>query len=104
MDFQVENKGPAAVGVWTENGHAWVKPGASVPLAMSDEQARRASKTLSVKPVEAGDHEPPQDLAKLSVNALKDLAAKEEIDLGDATKKLDIIAAIELAREEAGKE
>lgn len=38
-------------------------------------------------------------LAKMKVDDLKALAAKEEIDLGDATKKDDIIAAIELARE-----
>ena len=38
-------------------------------------------------------------LAKMKVDDLKSLATKEEIDLGDATKKDDIIAAIELARE-----
>lgn len=41
-------------------------------------------------------------LAKMKVDELKALAAKEEIDLGDATKKDDIIAAIELAREAKG--
>lgn len=39
-------------------------------------------------------------LDKMKVDELKALAAKEEIDLGDATKKDDIIAAIELAREQ----
>lgn len=38
-------------------------------------------------------------LSKLSVAKLKELAADEEIDLGDATKKADIIAAIQLGRE-----
>ena len=38
-------------------------------------------------------------LSKMKVDDLKALAFKEEIDLGDATKKDDIIAAIELARE-----
>lgn len=38
-------------------------------------------------------------LSKMKVDELKALAIKEEIDLGDATKKDDIIAAIELARE-----
>lgn len=38
-------------------------------------------------------------LSKLSVAKLKDLAADEKIDLGDATKKADIIAAIQLGRE-----
>ena len=44
---------------------------------------------------DAGD----SSLSKMKVDELKALAAKEEIDLGDATKKDDIIAAIELARE-----
>lgn len=39
-------------------------------------------------------------LDKMKVDDLKALAFKEEIDLGDATKKDDIIAAIELAREQ----
>lgn len=45
------------------------------------------------------DGEEGDDLSKLSVAKLKALAAEEEIDLGDATKKADIIAAIELGRE-----
>ncbi|PHP21374.1 hypothetical protein CG471_02045 [Sphingobium sp. IP1] len=40
-----------------------------------------------------------QSLGKMKVDELKALAAKEEIDLGDATKKDDIVAAIQLARE-----
>lgn len=40
-----------------------------------------------------------EDLSKLKVEELKALAAKEEIDLGDAKSKADIITAIELARE-----
>jgi hypothetical protein len=42
-------------------------------------------------------------LDSLTVADLKALAEAEEIDLGDATKKADIIAAIELAREAAGQ-
>lgn len=49
--------------------------------------------------IEGGPVDDTDDLSKLKVDELKDLAAKEEIDLGDATKKDDIIAAIELARE-----
>lgn len=45
------------------------------------------------------DGEEGDDLSKLSVAKLKELAAEEQIDLGDATKKADIIAAIELGRE-----
>lgn len=44
------------------------------------------------------------DLSKMKVGDLKALAAAENIDLGDATKKDDIIAAIELAREEAASQ
>lgn len=40
-------------------------------------------------------------LGKMSVSQLIDLAAERGIDLGDATKKADIIAAIELAQESA---
>lgn len=41
------------------------------------------------------------DLAAMTVDALKALAAQNDIDLGDATKKADIIAAIQLAEEGA---
>jgi hypothetical protein len=44
------------------------------------------------------------ELDGMKVADLKALAEAEEIDLGDATKKADIIAAIELAREAAGQE
>lgn len=47
----------------------------------------------------ADDGDADISLAKMKVDELKALAVKEEIDLGDATKKDDIIAAIELARE-----
>lgn len=38
-------------------------------------------------------------LSSLSVAELKTLAEAENVNLGDASKKADIIAAIELARE-----
>jgi hypothetical protein len=41
-------------------------------------------------------------LSKMKVDELKALAVKEEIDLGDATKKDDIIVAIERGREAKG--
>lgn len=43
--------------------------------------------------------EPESTLAQLTVEQLKALAAERKIDLGDATRKADIIAAIELAAE-----
>lgn len=45
--------------------------------------------------------EQPLDLEGLTVAELKALATEHEIDLGDATLKADIIAAIELAAEKA---
>lgn len=47
---------------------------------------------------EEGDGE--ASLSSMNVRDLKALAEEEGIDLGDASKKADIIAAIELARDE----
>lgn len=43
--------------------------------------------------------EPETDLTKMTVDELKAFAEANEIDLGDATKKADILSAIELAVE-----
>lgn len=43
-------------------------------------------------------------LAEMSVKELKALAAARNVDLGDATKKDDIVAALELAAEAASPE
>lgn len=43
------------------------------------------------------------DLAGKTVAELKVIAAERSVDLGDATKKADIIAALELAAEAAEK-
>lgn len=43
------------------------------------------------------------DFAGMTVPELKAFAAERNVDLGDATKKADIIAALELAAEEAAK-
>ncbi len=40
-----------------------------------------------------------EDLGSLTVAELKELAAERSVDLGDSTKKADIIAALELAAE-----
>lgn len=44
----------------------------------------------------------PNDLSSLKLADLKELAAERGVDLGDATKKADIIAALELAAEAEG--
>lgn len=46
----------------------------------------------------AGEEETPESLASLTVPQLKELAAAEGIDLGDAGKKAEIVEAIEKAR------
>lgn len=43
-------------------------------------------------------------LSSMKIGDLKKLAEEEGIDLGDATKKADIVSAIELAREEASQQ
>lgn len=40
------------------------------------------------------------DISKMTVDELKAFAEANEIDLGDATKKADILSAIELALED----
>ncbi len=99
MDYIAENGTAAAIGVWTQAGHVWIKPGATAPVSLDDSQAARARKSLELKSVDAPEVEGATDLHKLSVAALKALAEKEQIDLADVTKKADIISAIELARE-----
>lgn len=44
--------------------------------------------------------EPVEDLKAMTVAELKAIAEAENVDLGDATRKADIVAAIELARGE----
>lgn len=62
---------------------------------LSDEQiAVLAKDGCEVEPLDGAD----KPLAENTVAKLKAIAAAESIDLGDATAKADIIAAIELAR------
>lgn len=73
-------------------------------LTVTDEEAQQLldSGRLDGDPEDLPDpdaEDDAEDLSNLKVDQLKALAAKEEIDLGDATKKDDIIAAIQLARE-----
>lgn len=72
------------------------------PLLVSDDEAGRlkASGRLYGEPEDPDDAEDDDvDLTKMKVEDLKALAAAEEIDLGDAKNKADIISAIQLARE-----
>jgi hypothetical protein len=51
--------------------------------------------------VDGAEEGEPEGLGDMTVAELKALADGEGIDLGDATKKADIISAIDLAREAA---
>lgn len=58
------------------------------------------------KPIEAvqtGEGDGAADLAVMTVAQLRDLAAERNVDLGDVTKKADIIAAIEAAQTGEGE-
>jgi hypothetical protein len=56
-----------------------------------------SARELAAEPVVEEEEDETVDLSKLTVDALKALAEERGVDLGDATKKADIIAAIELA-------
>ncbi len=59
------------------------------------------NKQEAIKFEQVGEVLSPQDeLKQHTVAELQDLAAEEEIDLGDAVKKLEIIEAIIIARGE----
>lgn len=77
-----------------------VAPGQPVTLPVADADRLIAAHGggLYEEPKQAVDPGKPRELESMTVAELKDYAAKHDIDLGDATKKADIIAAIELAQ------
>lgn len=90
-------------GVHTEDrGLVYIDAGKSLDVEISDGELAAAKKTgwfSRPKVEDEGDNDGPKGLNDLTVPELKALAEAETIDLGDAAKKADIIAAIELARE-----
>lgn len=85
-------------GVHTLNGLVYIDGGkTSDDLDVSEGELASAKSTgfFAIDGEEVED----RGLAGMKVEDLKALAEAEQIDLGDATKKADIIAAIELARE-----
>jgi len=73
------------------------------PLTVTDKVAQQLedSKRLDGEPEDLPDDDAPADdgLDGKGVPALKKIAKDEEIDLGEATDKPDIIAVIRAARE-----
>lgn len=92
---EIRNIDKGSRGIRTSGGVlVMVEPGETVDLDVSDEELDDASDWFAL-----ADDAEGEALAGMKVDALKALAESEGIDLGDATRKADIIAAIELARE-----
>lgn len=74
------------------------------PIPVSDEEYDRLVEAGAIEPGEDEDGEDHEDdgLEQLTVDELKALASEEQIDLGGATKKADIIEAIRAGRATAG--
>ncbi|KPH66044.1 hypothetical protein [Novosphingobium sp. ST904] len=96
MKYKVTNNDFRAKAFRTPAGVKLVEPGKSETVEVLEPIGE--SEGLVAKLLDDGD-DTGEDLPKLKVDELKALAASEQIDLGDATKKDDIIAAIEMARE-----
>lgn len=100
MKFTNYTAGPK--GVHTVNGLVYVGAGqTSEDLEVSDGEAKAAKATgwFSRPKIEDDEDDEDKPLGELTVAKLRALAEAEKIDLGDAAKKDDIVAAIELARE-----
>jgi hypothetical protein len=96
------NYTPGPKGVHTTKGLVYIEAGKSAELDVTDGELAAAKATgWFSKPKVEDDDGDDQDkpLAELTVAKLRALAEAEQIDLGDASKKDDIVAAIELARE-----
>lgn len=97
---KVTNNRKAGHTIFTQAGAVNIRPGQSRDLDLTETEAdeiRSAGLVVEQGEAEAG-------LSSMKVEDLKALAEREDIDLGDATKKADIVSAIELAREEAGQQ
>lgn len=95
-------KGPR--GIWAGGAMVMLEPGetrevadiADAELAGIDEEAFRVEAT---RKAEDDDDDDGSELGALKVAELKALAEAEGVDLGEATRKADIVAAIVAARE-----
>ena len=105
MKAEITNTSKADQGVYTTDGLKFIAPGETRTLEIAKDYVERATSLpfLRVVPVGRPAASPttdadPDDLDGMRVADLKKLAEDETIDLGDVTKKGDIIAAIRLAR------
>jgi hypothetical protein len=93
--MQIKNITAGPKGIWTAEGElVMVEAGQTVDLDLAAGQEDLDEWFAFGAAEDAG-------LAGMKLADLKALAEAEGIDLGDATKKADIVSAIELAREAA---
>lgn len=92
-------------GVHTVGGLVYIDAGrTSDDLDISEGELKAAKATgWFTRPKGDDEDEADEGLNGNTVAELKAIAENEQIELGDVTKKADIIAAIELAREEKAK-
>jgi hypothetical protein len=100
---KVTNTSKIVRGVVVKDGEktrtVHIKPGKSIEAEFDEDYLKKLGSRDVFKVEASASADGDGDLSRLTVEDLKDLAAKEEIDLGDATKKADIVSAIQLGRE-----
>ena len=85
------NNGVGMRGIVTKGGETvWAEPGETIEVVDADKVPDDFEGSVDDAP----------SLTKMTVDELKAFAEANEIDLGDATKKADILSAIELALED----
>lgn len=112
--MQVTNNSKALQGVHSVEGLVFIEAGATKEIEIAPDYLERAKSLpfLTIKGSDPLDHDgdekkgaahPPagQGYDAMTVPQLKELAAAREIDLGDAKKRDDIVATLELADEAA---
>lgn len=96
MIYRIINSALGARGV----GSVLVEAGATLDAELSAEDAELFATLEGIEITSSPDSEDAPSLSKMTVDELKAFAEANDIDLGDATKKADILSAIELALED----
>lgn len=117
MKAKITNESRALQGVHTADGLKFIEPGETRTLDVLDSYVERVKALPFLKAdfVDPLDHDEDgkkggslphsgEGYSAKTVAALRELASERNVDLGDATKKADIIAALELADEAAASE
>lgn len=117
MKFEITNNSKALQGVHGAAGLVHIEPGATRTVDVLEDYVERLTSLpfLASKAVddpldhdddgEKGGAHPPvgEGYDGMTVAQLRELAAEREIDLGDAKKRDDIVAALQLADETAAE-